>query len=137
MTPATPLPTELLLLGWSVVLLIGHIVLQGVTATREQGLTYNAGPRDAAPKPLGTVAARARRTLDNFRETYPAFIALALALAVSGRTGGVGATGAWLWLVARVVYVPLYVLGVPWLRSVVWAIGLIGLVLMVVRLLAG
>jgi len=131
----TTLPLELTLLGWSVVLLVVAIMLQGQLATRELGVSWNAGPRDGDQQPKGALAGRAQRALDNFKESYPAFIALALALAVSGRTGGLGATGALLWFVARIVYHPLYLFGVPYLRSLVWVASMFGLLLMLIRLL--
>jgi len=131
----TTLPLEFTLLGWSVVLLVVAIMLQGQLATRELGVTWNAGPRDSEQQPKGVLAGRAQRALDNFKESYPAFIALALALAVSGRTGGLGATGALLWFVARIVYHPLYLFGVPYLRSLVWVASMLGLLLMLIRLL--
>ena len=59
------------------------------------------------------VAGRLDRALKNLLETYPAFIAIVLALVVTGKTGGLAATGAWLWLAARVVYVLLYAAGIP------------------------
>jgi uncharacterized MAPEG superfamily protein len=126
---------ELQLLGWSVVLLIVHIAAQGALVAPIRGAAYNAGPRDEGQPPLGKYPGRAQRALENFKETYPAFVALALALAVTARTGGNGALGAWLWFGARVVYLPLYLLGVPWLRTLAWSISLVGLVLMLVRLL--
>ncbi|WP_061937728.1 MAPEG family protein [Aureimonas sp. AU22] len=131
----TTLPTELVLLGWSVLLLVAQIMLQGQLATRERGLDWNAGARDGEAKPLGTHAGRAARSLANFQETYPAFVALALGLAVSGRTGGIGEWGAILWFVARIAYVPLYLLGIPYLRSLVWAASMLGLLLMLIRFL--
>lgn len=131
----TPLPLELTLLGWSVVLLVVAILLQGQLATRELGVGWNAGPRDGDQHSKGALAGRAQRALDNFKESYPAFIALALALAVSGRTGGLGATGALLWFVARIVYHPLYLFGVPYIRSLVWVASMFGLLLMLIRLL--
>ena len=131
----TPLPLELTLLGWSVVLLVVALMLQGQLATRELGVKWNAGPRDGDQHPKGALAGRAQRALDNFKETYPAFIALALALAVSGRTGGLGATGALLWFVARIVYHPLYLFGVPYVRSLAWVASMFGLLLMLIRLL--
>ncbi|KQT42881.1 hypothetical protein ASG43_15070 [Aureimonas sp. Leaf454] len=130
-----PLSTELALLGWSVVLLLVHVALQGQLATAERGLGWNAGARDGEAKPLGPMAGRAERALKNFQETYPAFVALALGLAVTGRTGGIGETGAWLWLVARIVYIPLYLFGIPYIRSLAWAASLLGLVLMLIRFL--
>lgn len=127
------MPTELMVLGASVVLLVVHVMLQGQTATRERGLEWNAGPRDGAEKPLGPLAGRAARALANYQETYPAFIALALGLAVTGQTGGMGAAGAIVWLVARLVYIPLYLLGIPYVRSLAWTVSMLGLLLMLIR----
>lgn len=129
------LPIELVLLGWSTILLFAHVMIDGQTATRDRGLGWNAGPRDGEAKPLGILAGRANRALRNFQETYPAFVALALALAISGRTGGMGEAGAWTWFVARIAYLPLYLFGIPYLRSLCWAVSMLGLILMVVRLL--
>jgi uncharacterized MAPEG superfamily protein len=126
---------ELQLLAWSVVLLIAHIMVQGALVAPIKGMAWNAGPRDGGQPTLGKHAGRAQRALENFKETYPAFIALALALAVTAHTGGVGALGAWLWFGGRVVYLPLYVLGVPWLRSGAYGVALVGLVMMLTRLL--
>src|SRR5690606_19227900 len=78
------------IIGWSVVLLVVHILLQGMTATRELGSTWNAGPRDEGFRPTGPMAGRAERASANFRETYPAFIALALALSLKGDVSGWG-----------------------------------------------
>jgi uncharacterized MAPEG superfamily protein len=127
------LSVELVILGLSVVLLVFHTLLQGHFATRERGVDWNAGPRDGVSAPLSDKAGRAQRALDNFKETYPAFIALALGLAVTGSTGGIGAIGAVLWFLARIVYLPLYLAGVPRWRSVVWLASMLGLGLMLVR----
>lgn len=130
-----PLATELIVLGWSVVLLFAHILLQAQFVTSERGRSWNAGPRDGVQKPLGVHAGRADRALRNFLETYPAFVALALGLAVAGREGGIGAAGAWLWFGARIVYLPLYVFGIPYARSLAWLVSVAGLALMIVRFL--
>ncbi|USU13184.1 MAPEG family protein [Sphingomonadaceae bacterium OTU29THOMA1] len=127
------MPIELTLLGASTVLLFAHVMIQGQTATRDRGLDWNAGPRDGAAQPLGTLAGRAARALANFQETYPAFIALTLALAMTGQTGGSGAAGAILWFAARLAYIPLYLFGVRYLRSLAWLASILGLLLMLVR----
>lgn len=118
------------LIGWSVVLLLAHILLQGWTVTRELGSQWNAGPRDDGRKATGPLAGRAERASNNFRETYPAFVALALALVFKGEAAGLGLYGAWLWFLCRIVYIPLYLAGIPYIRSFVWLGSLVGLGLM-------
>jgi uncharacterized MAPEG superfamily protein len=129
----SPMTTELTVLGWSFVLFLVHMMVQATPALKDQGAAFNAGPRDNPP-PLGILAGRARRTFENFKETYPIFIALALGLAVTGRSGGMAATGAWIWLGARIVYIPLYLVGAPYLRSLAFGVSAAGLVMMAVRL---
>ncbi|WP_439618014.1 MAPEG family protein [Shinella sp.] len=120
----------LVLLALSVALLVFHIGLQGVLSTRELGSAWNAGPRDGGREPTGKLAGRAGRASANFRETYPGFVALALALVIAGDPAGWGLAGAWLWFIARLVYLPLYLAGIPYIRSIVWLVALAGLAVM-------
>ena len=126
MTSMLSLPTELMLLGWSVVLFFVHIMLQAQTMTKDAGAEWNMGARDGVPPVIGALAGRATRALSNFKESYPIFVALALGLAVSGRVGGIGAIGAWIWFVARIVYIPLYLRGVPYVRTACWMVSMVG-----------
>lgn len=121
------MPTEILVLALGVGLLFIHIALQGLLATAELGVGWNAGARDEGLKPKSRFAGRADRALTNFKETFPAFIALALALVVTDQAGGAGASGAWLWFAGRVLYIPLYLFGVPYIRTVAWGIAFVGL----------
>lgn len=123
------------LLAWSVVLLVFHVSLQGMTATLELGSAWNAGPRDVERKPSGKLAGRSARASANFQETYPAFVGLALALAIAGDPTGWGLAGAWAWIVFRIVYIPLYLAGVPYVRSLVWLGSLAGLFAMTCALI--
>ena len=131
------LPTEIIVLALSVILLVVHIQIQGFAVTKERGKDWNMGPRDGQEPPLGVAAGRAQRALDNYKETWPALIALALALAVTGRTGGVGAVGAGIWLAARLVYLPLYLTGVKGWRTAAYVASMAGLTMMLVRLFLG
>jgi uncharacterized MAPEG superfamily protein len=124
---ASPL---VLLLAWSVVLLVVHVLLQGMLATRELGTEWNAGPRDDNKQPESQLAGRAARASSNFRETYPAFIALTAGLLLTGETSGLGLTGAIVWFIGRIVYYPLYLAGIPYIRSLVWTGSMVGLGLM-------
>lgn len=126
------IPVELHLLAWSVVLLLVQVFIQAQAANTEKGMVWSVGPRDGAdPVPQGMFAGRARRALDNFKETYPAFVGLVLLLAALGRTGGLAEAGAILWLTARIAYLPAYLLGIPNLRTLLWfaSIGGLGLML--------
>jgi uncharacterized MAPEG superfamily protein len=118
------------LIGVSVLILIVHIVLQAMTATKELGREWNAGPRDGNKKAEGKFAGRAERAAANFRETYPAFIALAFGVIMAGDPAGVALIGAWIWIICRIVYIPLYLAGIPYVRSLVWVGSMIGLALM-------
>jgi uncharacterized MAPEG superfamily protein len=127
--------TEITVLGWSVVLLLVQVIAQA-TASSDLGPKYLFSPRDEGRVSRSVVAGRLLRALKNLLETYPAFIALVLALAVTGKTGGIAAAGAWLWLVARAVYVVLYAAGIPVLRTLIWTVSIIGLLMMLIRLIA-
>lgn len=126
---------EITVLGWSVALLLLQIVLQSATAG-DLGPKYLFSPRDELRETNSIVSRRLKRALDNLLESYPAFVALALALAITGKAGGLGATGAWLYLAMRVVYVALYAAGIPVIRTFVWTASMIGLLLMLIRLMA-
>lgn len=126
--------TEIAVLGWSVALLIAQILIQA-WAGMDLSPEYRMTARDEQRKSENVVAQRLDRALRNLLETYPAFIALALVLAVSGKTGGMGAAGAMTWLAARIFYVPLYASGVPVIRSIVWFVSIVGLAMMFVRLM--
>lgn len=127
--------TELTVLAWSVILLLVTIVFQAATTTASVGLDYNVSNRDEGRQPKSVTASRAKRALANFLETYPAFVALALALAVTGKSGGIGASGAILWIVGRALFLPIYVIGIPYVRTLAWAASIVGLVMMLARLM--
>ena len=126
----------LVLLCLSVVLLLVHILLQGNFATKDRGTAWNAGPRDGDNEPQSVMAGRAARASRNYQETYPAFIGLLLAMILTGDSSGFGLFGAAVWLVARIVYIPLYLKGIPYVRSLVWLVSLVGLALMMIALFA-
>ncbi|MBN7806128.1 MAPEG family protein [Agrobacterium rosae] len=123
------------LIGVSVIILMVHISLQALTATKELGSGWNASPRDDGKKVQGKQAGRAERASSNFLETYPAFIALAFGVIMAGDPIRIALIGAWIWIVCRIVYIPLYLAGIPYVRSLVWIGSMVGLLLMLFVLL--
>jgi uncharacterized MAPEG superfamily protein len=83
-----PLPTEIVMLGLGVVLLLLQLFLQSISSTLEMGGDYKAGPRDVAKVLQGVFAGRADRAFRNLLETFPIFAALALALVFPGGMAG-------------------------------------------------
>jgi uncharacterized MAPEG superfamily protein len=128
--------TELKLLAWTLVLALVQIALTAILRTRETGLAYNAGPRDEPGPPVGQLTGRMARAQKNLFETLPLFAAAILIAHIAGRENALTWWGAMLYFWARVVYVPLYALGIPYIRSLVWVAGLAGIVLIIWAVLA-
>jgi uncharacterized MAPEG superfamily protein len=122
---------ELGCLELSVLLFVAHVVCQAALAQGEFGQAFLFSPRDNAPDAKGVLCGRATRALANFVENYGAFIAVDLALIATGHTGGWGAV---LWIAARIVYLPLYLAGIPVVRTICWTISIVGLLMMLARL---
>ncbi|CUI06676.1 hypothetical protein [Massilia antarctica] len=50
--------TELMILGWTLVLALVQIMLAGAFRNKETGMEYNMGPRDGGAAPPRPVTAR-------------------------------------------------------------------------------
>lgn len=127
--------TELGLLGWSIVLGLVQLLVAANYAQRQRGFAWAAGSRDQDPGPLTGVAARLGRAQDNFLQTYGYFVAAVLALASLDAFSILSLIGAQLYFWSRVLYFPLYGLGVRNWRSLVWITSMLGLVLLAASLL--
>ncbi len=118
---------ELKILGWSIVFGLVSVYTAATLATRERGLKWNASNRDVPSPTLTGAAARAQRANANFLETFPFFAAALLAVVAAGRTSAHTLLGAEVYLAARVLYLPIYVVGIPYLRSAVYVVSIWGL----------
>lgn len=126
---------ELQMLGWSVLLGIAYVLVAAGFGTWQRGLQWNAGNRDGEPQPLNKYAARADRANRNFLETFAFFAAAALAVVAMHKTGAQTVIGAQIYFWARVAYLPVYVIGIPYLRTIIWIASLWGILQMVEALL--
>ena len=129
--------TELTLLAWTLVLALVHIMLVANLRTAETGIQYNASARDGEAPPPRPVTARLQRAQANLFETLPLFIGAVLIAHVSGSEGDLTLWGCWMYLIARIVYIPLYAAGIPYVRSLVWLVSLAGLVMVLAAVLTG
>jgi len=118
----------------SVALWVVHVLVQAGVGNVELPPGYLFTSRDKAPATGGLLFGRATRALANYVENFTPFVAVALGLIVTHRTGVAGALGATIWIVARIVYIPLYLFGVVYARTLAWAISIVGLVMMLGRL---
>ncbi|MEJ6327642.1 MAPEG family protein [Stenotrophomonas maltophilia] len=126
---------ELTLLAWSTLLGFVYVFATSTVVTRERGMKWNASARDEQGRPLSPLAGRLQRAQSNFLETFPFFAAAAIAVVVAGRSSETTALAAQAYFWARVVYLPLYAAGVPYVRSLVWLVSLLSILALVFALL--
>ncbi|MGB3626816.1 MAG: MAPEG family protein [Henriciella sp.] len=116
---------ELLYLFGSIVILIGLLVAQATNTVVANGMSYGLGPRDEPAKP-NVFGGRAKRTIANHIEGLVIFGFAILIVETAGLSNSLTTLGAALYFWARLAYAPIYLLGVPVIRTVVWTVGLVG-----------
>ena len=120
---------EFIMLGATIALALVNILWAGNVRTKQYGIDWNMGARDEKMPPLDPLAGRLLRAQANLYETLPLFIAALLGAAFLDRLGWKTEVGASLYFAGRLVYLPLYAAGVPKIRTLVWGVALIGLIL--------
>ena len=126
---------ELICLAWSVLLGLAHILIAGQARTNELGANWNVGARDGIQPTLSDKTIRLFRAQANFFETFPLFAAAILITAAIQVYSVYSHWGAILYLASRVVYFPLYAFGVPFIRTGVWLISILGILLVLLPLI--
>lgn len=113
---------ELTALALAAILQAGQIMLAGWAMNRDVGVDFNAGPRDTQPE-LSVLTGRLRRAVANHFEALALFTVAVVVVSLSGAASGVTAACAWIYLGARILYVPAYAFGwTPW-RSIIFGVG--------------
>jgi uncharacterized MAPEG superfamily protein len=124
---------ELMLLVWSVVLAFVQVLIATQGATMQVGLPALAGNREGLPALTGW-AGRAQRAQRNMIENLVPFAALVLVAVAAGKTNAMTLLGAQIFFWARVAYTAVYIVGIPWLRTGVWFVSVIGMILIFAQL---
>lgn len=121
---------EYFILALGCILGLVHIFAAGQARTSQYGAAWNVGARDGeAPEP-NAIVGRLTRAQANYFETFPIVIAVIAILGLAGLHSRWTELGADVWLVARIVYLPLYAAGVPVVRTIVFLVSVIGILMM-------
>ena len=120
---------ELQMLAASAALGLVQLLLAVLFSVGARGLPWALGPRDSAGAPLGTTGGRVERAYKNFLETFPIFAVAVLVSISLNRHTAMTVLGAQLYFWARVGFVPVYALGIPILRTLVWTVALVGTIM--------
>ncbi|WP_235561511.1 MAPEG family protein [Brevundimonas sp. Root1279] len=125
---------EFIMLAFTLILALVQIGAAAIARTAELGAKWNAGPRDAEVPPPGKLAGRLMRAQANLFETLPIFAAAVIMAHIAGKDGQLTFLGAHLYFFGRVIYLPLYAFGVPYIRTLAWLAAAAGLVMCIVAL---
>lgn len=123
---------ELHCLAWASILGLAHILIAGNARTIELGAQWNMGARDEKVKELNPFTERLLRAQSNFFETFPLFASAVLIVAASHTYSVYSYWGCLIYLIARVIYLPLYALGIPVIRTIFWLTSIVGLLMVLV-----
>ncbi len=132
MTPLLSIVVDMALLTWVTLLAASLIRAKGWTLP---GFIIALGNRDNMPEP-SALAGRATRTASNTLENFVLFSALALVAHLSGSTDPRVLSGAILFFWARVVFIPVYYIGLAYVRTVIWGVSIAGMAMMIVGMAA-
>jgi uncharacterized MAPEG superfamily protein len=121
---------ELSILAWGCILALVHIFATIRFKTRQYGTKWNMGARDDEMPTPDPIVGRLSRAQANFFETFPIAIAAILIVSAAHLESRWTALGAIIWLAARIVYLPLYALGVPVMRTIAFLVSLVGLAML-------
>ena len=124
---------ELTVLALAGLLQAVQFLLFALPANMELGTGYTSSARDKPPsRQLSITTARLQRAMNNHFEWLILFTLAVVVVILGGQSTAVTQTAAWVYLVARVLYIPAYAFGWrPW-RSAIWGIGFFATVTMIV-----
>jgi uncharacterized MAPEG superfamily protein len=127
---------ELTALALAALLQAIQFLLFAIPANMELGTGYTSSARDRAPsRQLSERTARLQRAMNNHFEGLILFTIAVVVVTLGQQSSQVTQTAAWVYLAARVLYIPAYALGWrPW-RSAIWGVGFFATVTMIVAAL--
>lgn len=128
---------EIQLLFCALALGIVQLLLAILVSVGGRGVSWGLGARDDAAAPLGKIAGRIERAYENFIETFPFFAVAVLVAHALDKHTAVSAMGAQLYVWARLLYIPAYVIAIPMVRTLVWFASIIGILMVMAAVWPG
>jgi len=127
---------ELTVLALAALLQVAQFALFAIPANRELGVGYTASARDRPPStPLSPLTGRLQRAMNNHFEGLILFTIAVVVVTLGGQASAFTAACAWVYLGARVLYIPAYAFGWRPGRSLIWFAGFLATVAMLVAAL--
>ncbi len=122
--------TEIQVLFWISILTFGLILIQGIQVPLNFGFKWGLGNRDT-PQQATPFMNRINRTLGNQIQALSIALPVLIAIIVMPEAQtSLTAIGATVFLLGRVGFAFCYLIGIPYLRSVIWFVGLVGWMIM-------
>ncbi|MBU6443607.1 MAG: MAPEG family protein [Alphaproteobacteria bacterium] len=128
---------EMQILFCAVVLGLIQLLLAILASVGGRGLPWAVGPRDEGWPALGKFGGRLERAWKNFIETFPLFAVAVLMVDALHATTATSALGTQIYIWARLIYLPVYVAGIAYLRTLVWMASLVGIVMVLAGIWPG
>lgn len=122
------------LLAGLIVIALGivQVILQAGEFRRVHGVPYaNTAQDTPSPVPDSVLLGRLTRALRNLHETLPFFLGTVIILALMDHSTAATRISALAFAGARIVYLPLYMMGIPYLRGLVWMVSFVALIVLV------
>ena len=127
---------ELTVLALAALLQAAQFIAFAIPANREIGPDYTMSARDRPPsRAMSQRTLRLQRALNNHVEWLLFFTIAVVVVTLSDQASSFTALCAWVYLGARILYVPAYAFGWRPGRSIIWAVGFTATVLMVISTL--
>lgn len=125
---------DLTMLAWSAALTVLMVLPYVMGKTLELGLPRLAGNREDVPPGTGWIG-RAERAHRNMIENLAPFAALVLIAHVTNQANDMTALGAQLFFWGRLAFAIIYLAGIPWIRTVAWAVSVVGMAIIFVEVI--
>ena len=127
------LTTDLKMLIATAVLALLSFLPYFVAYLKTWGITGTVGNRENLP-PLPQWGQRALAAHSNLTENLVHFSVLVIVAHIIGASNDITAMGATLFFLARIVYLVVYIAGIPWVRTIAFMAGWVGEVMILMQL---